>query len=120
METIKGIGYCMLVISVFKYIHFKYFRDSVLPFSWKKWLNNNVGDYFMLVAVSFITVQYSCEIIDSINIVFEKINLTWKIPHFEDNNFYWILMPVVVPLLLGKFAKKKIRKPITDALKPKQ
>jgi NADH:ubiquinone oxidoreductase subunit 5 (subunit L)/multisubunit Na+/H+ antiporter MnhA subunit len=119
MEIIIGIGYCMLVISIYKYIHFKYFRDSVMPFSWKKWLSNNIGDYMMLVGVSFITVQYSSEVIDVVNIVFNRLSLGWQIPHFEDNTFYWILVPVILPLILGKFAKKKIRKPISDVLKPK-
>jgi len=119
MEILKGIGYCMLVISIYKYIHFKYFRDSVMPFNWNKWISNNIGDYMMLVGVSFITVQYSCEVIDVVNIVFAKLTIGYQIPHFDDNTFYWVLVPVILPLILGKFAKKKIRKPISEALKQK-
>ncbi|WP_435624465.1 hypothetical protein [Flagellimonas sp.] len=117
MEILKGIGYCVMVISIYKYIHYKWFRDSILPFNWKYWFNKNLGDYLMLVAISFITVQYSNEIIDLLNMGLEKFTIDWRIPHFEDITFYWILMPVIVPLILGKFAKKKIRKPLSDRVK---
>lgn len=107
MEILKGIGYCLLVISLYKIIHYKYFRDSVLAFSRIYWIRKNFIDYIMLVGVSFVTVQYSHEIIDVLNIVLTKLTIDWQVPHFEDNSFYWVLVPVVFPLVMGKFAKKK-------------
>lgn len=121
METLIGIGYCALVISIYKYVHWKYFRSyKDMVFEWGIWLKRNVGDYLMLIGVSFITVRYDTEIINSLNYVLTKLKFDWQIPHFEDNTFYWILVPVVFPLVLGKFAKKKIRKPIADVLRPKK
>ena len=107
MEVLIGIGYCLLVITIYKIVHYKYFKTSAIPFSWSYWIKKNFIDYIMLVGVSFITVQYSHEIIDVLNIVFNKLTIDWQIPYFEDNSFYWVLVPVVFPLVMGKFAKKK-------------
>jgi len=121
MEILKGIGWSILVITILKFIHYRYFRDTTtgpLKFDLWYWVQDNWMDYVIQVGVAFMVVSYSHEIIDLLNQFFEKTGIGWVIPHFEDVSFYWLLAPVITALLLYKFGRKKIAIPTQQKVAP--
>lgn len=122
MEIIKGIGWSILVITIVKLVHYRYFRDKStgpLKFNPRYWLADNWMDYVIQVGVAFMVVQYSHESIALLNSFFEKVGISWVIPYFEDVSFYWLLAPVITALLLYKFGRNKISMPVQQKVAPK-
>ena len=121
MDFLKGLLYCLFVVTLLKIIHFKYFRSKVTnePTEWnfEYWLKNNWMDYFIQVGISILFVEFSTEILSSVNPIIKKF-IDWEIPNVNNNIYYFILVPVLITVITYKFLRKKISQPLQNKVTP--
>lgn len=121
MELIKGLLMCILVITIIKFIRFRYLgknQNNPQDFSWKFWVKDNWMDYIINLGLSLIVYTYDHDAITTINTVFKKLSLDWEIPHFENSGFYFVLVPFLVALLTYKYLRKKVSVPVQKTVNP--
>ena len=121
MEFLKGLMYCIFIVTILKLVSFKYFRRPIttepVKWSFNYWIKNNWMDYVIQVGTSLLFVEFSHEIILSVNPVLKKF-ISWQIPHVENTLYYFILIPIIITLVTYKFFRKRISQPIQDIIIP--
>lgn len=114
LEILRGLGYGCLVVTLIKLVDYKYLRNEAnkdRKFNFKFWLRDNLIDYFILLGVSFLFIEFSTEIIDSINPIVLKF-VDWQIPHVENTIYYFLIVPVILSVITYKFFRNRITKRI--------
>ncbi|WP_109437808.1 hypothetical protein [Aquimarina sp. AU119] len=120
MEVIKGLLVCFLMMTIIKFIHFKYLRKnkSNEKFDILIWIQDNWMDYFIYIGISFLVYVYNTDAINTINYVLQKIGTDWRIPDIENRSFYFVLGPIVLSFIAYKFLRNKVSKPVQNKITP--
>lgn len=111
--TLKGMLWNLMVFSLLKLIHYKYFRSGETSnFNLTYWIKDNWLDFVIQMGIAFIVFHYSHEMVQVANLTLYHLNIGWEVPHFEDATFYWLFTPFVTMVLSYKYARKKFQKKI--------
>ena len=118
MEYLYGILVVIGVLSLYKFTKFWFNRKNLKKFNPWFFLANNWGDYIIHIGITTIFYAYEHDVLNVINPLPTKWGVTWQIPHPEDKDFLFVLVPLFISVVLYKILRKFFVQPVQKAAAP--